>query len=514
MILQACKEPGPSPADPRFHTKRNAMKILVGIASFGTKNDRYLSVLIERYKAMSYDVDIVVFSNIARTFDDKSITVIVGLPSENPWSLPFAHKDYFASNVEAYDLFIYTENDILIEEKNIAAFLQATNILPEEKIAGFMRYENDPSNQKYYIDVLGSFHWNPKSTLTINGQTFAHFTNEHSACYLLTRNQLRKAIASGGYLTPPRESNYDMLCTAATDPYTQCGFTKVICISSYEDFALHHLPNAYIGKTGINETEFRSQLRALIEIARGERSQAEFLESVNNGRPVKRAKLYYEPCEETIFTLVPRETRSVLSIGCGSAETESRFVNNGIECVCIPLDDIIGTVAEMKGVSALHPHFDKALNSIADRQFDCIVMLNIPQHVYDLLAFIGKCKRKLTPQGIMIGTIPNMDYLEEYFPKRYKTGMGSDLIRYYRLRDVLVGGIKIAGSKISRFASRVSNADLPTKKEMKRWLKRNGMKIVKIAYVTDDLTKKRRRVAIGPLKALFAHKLIFIAGNT
>ncbi len=486
------------------------MKILVGITSFGTKYDRYLSQIIDEYRSMSHHVDIVVFSNIQKTFD-KSIEVIVGLPSKNPWSLPFAHKRVFAERVDMYDLFIYAENDILIKESNVEAFLRVTSMLPEDKIAGFMLYEDDPVNKKNHVDVHGGFHWDPKSVEIIDGCTFAHFTNEHSACYLLTKEQLRKAIASGGYLTPPREGKYDMLCTAATDPYTQCGFTKVICTSHFEDFALHHLPNAYVGKFGIGEHEFKRQLQALVEVARGERPQTEFFERENKSRQVRRKKLYYEPRDNSVLSLVPPEIKNVLTIGCGSAETEARLVEKGIECVCIPLDSVMGAIAEMKGVRTLPPKIDIAFDCIGAKRFDCILMLNVLQHVDAPLDFIRRCKHLLDPEGIIIGTLPNEDYLQDFFPKRYKTGMGSDLTRYYRLKDILEGVMKIIGSKISRYVSRTSRTDLPTEKELKHWFKRNKMNVSKIHYVKDNLSKKRRRIAIGPLKSLFADKLIFVA---
>ncbi len=486
------------------------MKILVGIASFGTKNDRYLSMIIEEYRSMSHDIDLIVFSNIPRA-QDTCMQVVVGLPSENPWSLPFAHKRYFADRVDEYDLFIYTENDILIKEKNIDAFLRVTSILPENEIAGFMLYEDDPLNKKNHVDVHGGFHWDPKSVKAIGDYTFAHFTNEHSACYLITREQLKKAIASGGYLTPPREGKYDMLCTAATDPYTQCGFTKVICISHFGEFELHHLPNAYVGKFGISDHEFISQLQALLDVSRGKLPTVEFLDGANMNRRVKRRKMYYEPCEETVLSLPFREVKNVLSIGCGSAATESRLVTRGIECVCIPLDSVIGVLAEIKGIQSLYPDFDKSLNSIAEKKFDCIFMLNIIQHINDPIDFIGKCKQLLNPQGILLGTIPTEDYLQDFFPKRFKTGAGSDLKRYYLLKDILLGLLRIILSKIVRFFNRSSRVDLPTKKKVMQWLKRNGLKVTAVNYATDNLSEKRRKVAVGPLQALFANKLIFVA---
>ena len=116
------------------------MKILVAIASYGTNNDQYLQQLIDEYSSMPYLVDIVVVSNIPKALG-KEVEVVVGLPSKNPWSLPFAHKRIFIARQNHYDLFIYSEDDTLITQQNIEAFLQVTALLNSNEIAGFLRSE-------------------------------------------------------------------------------------------------------------------------------------------------------------------------------------------------------------------------------------------------------------------------------------------------------------------------------------------------------------------------------------
>ncbi len=69
------------------------MKILVAIANYGTKNMPCLNTVINEYQSMSYDMDIIVLSNIPKELG-RDIEVIVGLPSKAPWSLPFGHKKY------------------------------------------------------------------------------------------------------------------------------------------------------------------------------------------------------------------------------------------------------------------------------------------------------------------------------------------------------------------------------------------------------------------------------------
>ena len=182
---------------------------------------------------MSLEVDVVVLSDAPKEIG-VGARVEVGLPSSNPWSLPFAHKPLFAQNVDEYDLFIYSEDDIEVTEGNIDAFLRWTPQLADDEIAGFLRYEVDASGARSLPDVHGRFHWDPESVRRRGAGVFAEFTNEHAAFYILTRQQLKRAIASGGFLRDPGKGKYDMLCSAATDPYTNCGFRKVLCVSEID----------------------------------------------------------------------------------------------------------------------------------------------------------------------------------------------------------------------------------------------------------------------------------------
>ena len=112
------------------------MKILAAIVNYGTANDGYLSRVLGEYRDMREDVDIVVTTNIAKNLG-ADVEVIVGLPTRNPRSLAFAHKRILAERVEDYDLFLYAEDDNLVSQRNIDAFLRATSVLPDTDIAGF-----------------------------------------------------------------------------------------------------------------------------------------------------------------------------------------------------------------------------------------------------------------------------------------------------------------------------------------------------------------------------------------
>ena len=107
------------------------MRILVAIANYGSKNLEFLDAVIREYRSMPHDVNIVVLSNIPKDLG-SDVEVIIGLPTKDPWSLPFGHKKIFAERLGQYDLFIYSEDDILITQKNIESFLRQTKALPED----------------------------------------------------------------------------------------------------------------------------------------------------------------------------------------------------------------------------------------------------------------------------------------------------------------------------------------------------------------------------------------------
>src|SRR5258708_15181710 len=196
------------------------MKILVTIANYGIANDSYLSRVLSEYRSMPYQTDIVVTSNIHKDLG-KDVEVVTGLPDKHPYSLPFAHKGIFAARKDAYDLFVYTEDDILITQRNIEAFLRTTGVLPTQELAGFFRWEQYPDGSRFYPDVHAFYRWIPDSIKVVGDYTFARFTNDHSGCYVLTRDQLARAIASGGFLVPVHEHQHGLRETAATDAYTQ-----------------------------------------------------------------------------------------------------------------------------------------------------------------------------------------------------------------------------------------------------------------------------------------------------
>lgn len=467
-------------------------RLLVAIANHGTKNRHFLDRLLKEYRSMEhYQVDIVVLSNIPKDLG-PDIEVRVGAPIEDPWSLPFGYKDLFLERKEDYDLYIYTEDDTLITEKNIDAFVEETRVLPENLIAGFMRYEVAPDGQRFYSSMHSHYHWDARSVKRYGDSLFAYYTNEHAACFILTRDQLKHSIDSGGFTLPARKGRYDMLVTAATDPYTECGMTKVVCISRMEEFCLHHLPNVYCGKLGLDVELGNLEIRKLAVYA--DPSSAPPAGPLFPPYPLRDGdrwnKKYYESRRDDVLSLVPAGTRSVLSVGCGCGTTEEALVSAGKSVTGIPLDSIVAAVAASKGVETLSPDFALAEKELGSRRFDCILLMDILQQLPDPVATLAKFRGYLNAGGTIIVSTPNWNH------------HGIIKLRFdAKGRESLE--CRAGGGKPGVHAT--------TRGTVAKWLKQGGLRGIRHAAMTSPKLQQISRLSLGLAYSFIARNLVMSA---
>lgn len=406
------------------------MKILVAIANYGSGSRQYVDQVLDAYRAMSHDVDLVILSNIPKDMGED-VEVKVGLPAKNPWSLPFGHKRLFADRIDDYDLFIYSEDDILVSEHAINSFLDVTPHLKPDEIAGYMRVEYEADGSVSYDMVHSFYRWDPRTVCERNGDLYAWFSNEHAAAYILTRDQLQRCIDSGGFLVEPYEHRYDLLCTAATDPYTSCGMTKLINLSRIEDFFIHHLPNKYLNVFGINAEAMSLQMDALRKIARGE-MQAEVLLEVENRLPASHgSKMVYAKPDPEVLAAIGPEPRDVLVIGAGHGDLERELLARHHRVSAVPVDCVIGHVLGTQGIQALPADLRRSCKALAGQQFDLLVFPESLHLFENPVEVLQSYRTFLRPEGQLLCTIPNTGGVKA-FRSRLKGELGFKVLGDYQ----------------------------------------------------------------------------------
>ena len=388
------------------HRSGGVVKILVAIANYGTGNRLFLSRLIQEYKQMPWDIDIVVLSDRPKHVD-SDVEVRVGLPTSDPWSLPFAHKELFRERASKYDLFIYSEDDTLITQSNIEAFLEATAVVPHPRIVGFLRYEEDAEGNRYCSSVHSHYHWVPGSVEEFGPHTVAQFSNEHAAAFILTKKQLQHAIESGGFLVPPHSGRYDLPCTAATDPYTQCGMRKVICISHVDRFLLHHLPDKYVNRLGVKLTDLQVQMQGILK----ERDSAPWaLFPAEKPAPLVRfSKDNYRPLHSRVLDAT-RTGSKILSVGASSGILESELQMAGRNVAAVPIDSVSSGVLELRGLKVAgssHELLQRTSEALDAFLPDYVLLVNVLEHVPCPEALIERITRPAIPPKGLIGIVTN-----------------------------------------------------------------------------------------------------------
>ena len=486
------------------YSKLDAPKIrlLAVIASYGTKNIEFLRRIIRKYQLMAMDVDVVVVSEGPKDLG-AGVKVVVGLPTRNPMSLPFAHKAIFAENADRYDLFVYSEDDIDVSERHIRAFMRVTAELESEEVAGFIRYEIDEQGVRHLPDVHGWYSWNPHSVRRRGRYTIAKFTNDHAGFYVLTQAHLRKALSSGGFLQTPYKERYGMLETAATDPYTRCGFRKVICVSAIEEFLVHHLPNRYVSELGIPLPVFEEQIQTLMAIGDGAHPAITLFELEPKILPGNfwSTNYYEKPCAE-LLRMVPNEAETILSVGCGWGATEVELQRRGATVTALPLNSVVGAGAARMGINLIYGTFEQSLSILQGRKFDCVLMKHLLHLLPSPWRVVDACSEFLEEGGQFVVTEVNCNYLPVLI--RRVLGLGD----YRNLRNFGHSGINPIGShtmrrRLSRIGFHVAGvrwfnqrpvANLAT---MHRWLPQflQDSWIIKARMISPRSVLRPRRTA-------------------
>ena len=461
------------------------IRLLVAIASYGTAGDEYLARSIDLYQKLPFDVHITVVSNIEKRLP-AGVELKVGLPTPDPWSLPFAHKRVLAEKVNEYDLFIYCEDDTPITRRNIEAFLTVSKVLPETEIPGFLRYEDSPSGVRNYINMHGHYHWDPESVCQRGPYTFASLTSEHSACYLLTKKQLQRAIDSGRYLVPPYQGKYDLACTASTDPYTVCGFRKLICISHLDDFLVHHLPDKYTpAEFSASEQSFEKQLQALVAIGANRARPVPLFRTETKLPSAMYSKQYDEDALKEAFNTIPQSVRSILSVGSGWGKSEKWLQQKGFAVTALPLDPVVGACLEGTGIDVVYGSLSETREKLQGRTFDCLFISNILHLVEQPEKVLREYSQLLNENGYVILASHNVAALRNrWYGLRNKPG-------YRALRDFDRGGV--------HFVSQTS---------IKKWFAAAGLKVERVDWMATPRFQRTVRSAPSLFGPLFGAELV------
>jgi len=118
---------------------------------------------------------------------------------------------------------------------------------------------------------------------------------------------------------------------------------------------------------------------------------------------------YYENLRVEMLDFLPSKLGTMLEVGCGSASfSEVVKQTHGTETWGIEINDAMRELAEKRLDHLLIGDAMALLAELPDNYFDCVVMNDVLEHFVDPYTFLEKLKGKLSGNGVVVCSIPNV----------------------------------------------------------------------------------------------------------
>ena len=231
---------------------------------FNTDRIIYLLKIINEIKKYKYKTDIFIHTNKIFqinnmiNYDNKLEMIHHDLSNINPKKLTWLAKTYMKNFIDNYDIFIYSEDDMLIYNEAFNYWLNYKDICFQNKYnIGFLRIEYLDSKKIYLTDISSNFD-KPKFKTLQNIKFLVNNKNPYYACWIYDKNIMKKYIQSVFYNQQKlnlEKRVYDIRASqgigyhAKNMDYFKETLIPLNGINQINNNCyIHHLPNNYINK--------------------------------------------------------------------------------------------------------------------------------------------------------------------------------------------------------------------------------------------------------------------------
>lgn len=125
--------------------------------------------------------------------------------------------------------------------------------------------------------------------------------------------------------------------------------------------------------------------------------------------------VYYENERPEMLPFIPSSAKKSLEIGCGHGRFSAQLVKNGIETWGIEPDSHSFEVASKKLFKVLEGTIESQIDNVPDNYFDVIIMNDVLEHLLYPWDNLKQLRSKLSDNGVLISSIPNVRYSKNIF---------------------------------------------------------------------------------------------------
>jgi 2-polyprenyl-3-methyl-5-hydroxy-6-metoxy-1,4-benzoquinol methylase len=124
---------------------------------------------------------------------------------------------------------------------------------------------------------------------------------------------------------------------------------------------------------------------------------------------------YYDSMRKDMLKYIPRGVKRTLELGCGdgafSGIVKEEF---GAEVWGVEINEESARIASEKLDKVINCEAQEAVDKLPDNYFDCIILFDILEHLIDPYSLLSAIKRKLTKDGVVAASIPNVRFYRSF----------------------------------------------------------------------------------------------------
>jgi len=121
---------------------------------------------------------------------------------------------------------------------------------------------------------------------------------------------------------------------------------------------------------------------------------------------------YYTQNRSEMIEFVPKSAKFILDVGCGAGIFAKQLKKNiNAQVWGIEMNETAANCAKQILDHVLIGNAVKIIQKLPDNYFDCVIMNDILEHLIDPYDFLLQVKSKLTTDGVVVCSIPNVRYL-------------------------------------------------------------------------------------------------------
>jgi 2-polyprenyl-3-methyl-5-hydroxy-6-metoxy-1,4-benzoquinol methylase len=125
---------------------------------------------------------------------------------------------------------------------------------------------------------------------------------------------------------------------------------------------------------------------------------------------------YYDQLRPEMLRLVPTDAKKILDVGCAHGVFSENIKNRqSAEVWGVEINKEASEEASKRLNRVINKDLESALEDLPDNSFDCIVFNDVLEHMVDPYSALNKIKSKLTPNGVVVASLPNVRFFEVLF---------------------------------------------------------------------------------------------------